>query len=469
MAAPPPDLAAAAAATFNPRWLAARRWFRAKRRRLASVSLADAAPLGAAPREAEPLEQPPLDPTSAWLLALDATYADGGPPDSYLVPAIAERGRLREPHDGDGAWRALVRLTALRAEVAGLRGRFRLQATPVLDELLPSATQAALALDERRLRVEQTNTSVVLGERLILKIYRLLEVGENPDVEVPRFLTEVRFPHTPAVAGWGEYTPPTGEPCAALMLQRFLAAAGDAWGWLLGELRSDAGETAGLDGVSEIGRQTAQLHEALASRPDDPAFPVRRADPDTLSSWRTSALRQLEGALAAVEGAERRRLERVASAIRDRFAAMERIGPVPVSRIHGDYHLGQLLVAGGRFWVIDFEGEPARPAEERRLPSSPLRDVAGMLRSLDYAARTASRAESLGAAPDPLADGWLGSARDALLAGYAAGRPALSADERALLVAFELEKACYEVRYEAAMRPNWVWLPLEGIEHLANA
>jgi maltokinase len=180
-------------------------------------------------------------------------------------------------------------------------------------------------------------------------------------------------------------------------------------------------------------------------------------------------LRQLEGALAAVEGAERRRLERVASAIRDRFAAMERIGPVPVSRIHGDYHLGQLLVAGGRFWVIDFEGEPARPAEERRLPSSPLRDVAGMLRSLDSAARTASRAESRGAAPDPLADSWLGFARDALLAGYAAGRPALSADERALLVAFELEKACYEVRYEAAMRPNWVWLPLEGIEHLANA
>jgi predicted trehalose synthase len=130
-----------------------------------------------------------------------------------------------------------------------------------------------------------------------------------------------------------------------------------------------------------------------------------------------------------------------------------------VSRIHGDYHLGQLLTRpDGGYSVIDFEGEPARPLAERRLPSSPLRDVAGMLRSLDYAARTvAAEADAFDA------QAWLGRARNAFLAAYGG----VGHDEQSLLDAFELEKACYEIRYEAGNRPGWLWLPLAAVERLA--
>ena len=128
-------------------------------------------------------------------------------------------------------------------------------------------------------------------------------------------------------------------------------------------------------------------------------------------------------------------------------------GPFTLQRVHGDLHLGQVLRAGGRWTLIDFEGEPSRPLAERRAPTSPLRDVAGMLRSLDYAARTAERETAL------VADLWLTRARDAFLGAYGDVDPAL-------LSAFELEKACYEIRYEAAMRPDWLWLPLAAVERL---
>jgi maltokinase len=153
----------------------------------------------------------------------------------------------------------------------------------------------------------------------------------------------------------------------------------------------------------------------------------------------------------------------LAPAITARFAdALGRAASrtTPVSRIHGDYHLGQLLrTADGGFSVIDFEGEPARPLSERRSPGSPLRDVAGMLRSLDYAARSAaSAAGSRGFDPDT----WLGRAREAFVAGYGGIRD----DDQPLLDAFELEKACYEVRYEANNRPDWLWLPLAAVDRL---
>ncbi len=168
-----------------------------------------------------------------------------------------------------------------------------------------------------------------------------------------------------------------------------------------------------------------------------------------------------ENAESAVSGDAHDRLVALAPAIRARFADTfgAASGQARVSRIHGDYHLGQLLARpDGGYSVIDFEGEPARPLAERRLPASPLRDVAGMLRSLDYAARTvAAEAGALDA------DAWLRGARDAFLAAYGG----VGDDEGSLLDAFELEKACYEVRYEAGNRPGWLWLPLAAVERLA--
>lgn len=424
---------------MRPEELVEQRWFRSKQRPIAGVTEHDRATLDG----------------EAALLVLAVAYADGGRPDRYVAPVIEGR----EPEDGDGAWAAMVAAIAAGAELRGRAGTFRCAPTAALDELLPSAMESASALTERRLRVEQSNTSVVLGERLILKLYRLLEDGESPDVEIGEFLTDVGFDGTPPVAGSVHYLPDSGRPSVVAMLQVLVPATGDGWKTMTDALRHDP--ESGVAQASAIGRLTAELHRALVSRPDHPDFPLRAASPAEAASWRASAERQLAEAESAVSGEAHDRLVAFAPAIRARFADTfgAASGQARVSRIHGDYHLGQLLARpDGGYSVIDFEGEPARPLAERRLPSSPLRDVAGMLRSLDYAARTvAAEADTLDA------EAWLGRARDAFLAGYGG----VAADQRALLDAFELEKACYEVRYEAGNRPGWLWLPLAAVERLA--
>ena len=423
---------------MRPEELVEQRWFRSKQRPIASVTEHDRAP---------------LDGESA-LLVLEVAYADGGRPDRYLVPVIGGR----EPQDGDGAWAAMVAAIAAGTELRGHAGTFRSSPTAALDELLPSARETAAALIERRLRVEQSNTSIVLGDRLILKLYRLLEDGESPDLEVGEFLTGVRFNGTPPVAGSIHYLPDAGRPSAVAMLQALVPATGDGWQTMTDALRHDP--ESGVAQAATIGRLTAELHRALAARPDHPDFPARPASPAEAASWRASAERQLAEAESAVSGEAHDRLVALAPAIRARFADTfgAASGQARVSRIHGDYHLGQLLARpDGGYSVVDFEGEPARPLAERRLPSSPLRDVAGMLRSLDYAARTVvAEADALDA------EAWLGHARGAFLAAYGG----VSDDEQSLLDAFELEKACYEVRYEAGNRPGWLWLPLAAVERL---
>ncbi len=422
---------------MNPEDLVRQRWFRAKQRPIAAVSEVDMASLD-----------------GAELRVLDVAYVDGGSSDRYLVPTVGGR----EPSDGDGAWHAIARLMVGDAEARGRHGRFSGWRTPALDEIVPSAVTALPALAERRLTVEQSNTSVVLGDRLILKLYRLLEAGDNPDLEVSAFLTRAGFADTPPVAGGLIYQPDDGEPAAAAMLQAFVPSHGDAWGAML---RALAGEpNRGIEMAREVGDTTARLHRALASAADDPAFPARAATVEETARWRASAEQQLAQAVTAVSGAPHAQLVAMAPAITARFADTfgAATGDAPVSRVHGDYHLGQLLARpDGGFSVIDFEGEPARPMAERRAAASPLRDVAGLLRSLDYAARTTQREH-------PAFDGdrWLAMARAAFLDAYGSIGP----EQSGLLQAFELEKACYEVRYEANNRPDWLWLPLAAVERL---
>jgi trehalose synthase-fused probable maltokinase len=215
------------------------------------------------------------------------------------------------------------------------------------------------------------------------------------------------------------------------------------------------GPAEALAAVAQLGGITAELHAALRSRPDAEGFEAGTATPDELREWEADAMRQLDGAQAALRGPEAQRLGELAPAIRDALNAIGRAQAPIRSRIHGDFHLGQLLATESGFVVIDFEGEPARPLEERRRPGSPLRDVAGMLRSLDYAARTVER-QTAGTE----LSGWLDDARAAFLAGYG------DAGDAALLRALEVEKACYEVRYEANNRPDWTWLPLQALERL---
>jgi trehalose synthase-fused probable maltokinase len=311
------------------------------------------------------------------------------------------------------------------------------------------------------LQVEQSNTSVVLGERLILKLYRLLEPGDNPDVEVSAFLTDAGFADTPAVAGAMAYAADDREPSAAAMLQAYVPLTGDAWAAMLRILADDPRQ--GVDLAATLGGLTAALHAALASRPDHPSFPARPAIGAETAAWRTSAERQLAQAVTAVDGDAHQRLVELAPAVTARFADTfgSAMGEARVTRIHGDYHLGQLLArTDGGFSVIDFEGEPARPLAERRQPGSPMRDVAGLLRSLDYAARTVARGDATFDAED-----WLAAAREAFIGAYGS----VGETEAGLLRAFELEKACYEVRYEASNRPGWLWLPLAAVDRLALA
>ena len=411
---------------MTPDDLVAARWFRSKHRPIAGL------------RE---IERERLGPGA--LVVLEVAYADGGSTERYLVPEVDGR----EPIDGTGMWAALVELIS---DGAGI-GSFVAQR---LGDLEPGP------MDERRLGVEQSNTSVVIGERMILKLYRLLEAGENPDLEVGAFLTDAGFADTPAVLGAVRHAPADGERATAAMLQAYVPSSGDGWSAMLDALGDDPRRATEL--AAEIGALTARMHAALASRPDDPAFPARVAREAETVEWRASAERQLALAIAAVSGEAHDRLVAVAPAVRARFAdAFGRAtGGEIVTRIHGDYHLGQLLArVDGGLSVIDFEGEPARPLAERREPGSPLRDVAGMLRSLDYAARTAASSHQ-GFEPEA----WLARARGRLLEAYGGIDPG----DVSLLAAFELEKACYEVRYEASNRPGWLWLPLAAIERLAR-
>jgi trehalose synthase-fused probable maltokinase len=407
----------------TPEWLAAQRWFRAKHRSISGIREVERAPTG-----------------PGTLVVIEVAYADGGSPDCYLVPLVGGR----EPADGDGLWAALVEAVGRAQRI----GHFVARPMPGFS---PGSS------GERRLTVEQSNTSVVIGERLILKVFRLLEAGDSPDIEIGAFLADAGFTETPALAGSITWEPDGAAPRAAVMLQELVTADGDGWSAMLTALAIDPGRATAL--AAEVGALTARLHRALSSRPEVPGFPSRMATVAETGAWRASAERQLAEAVAALDGAPHQQLVTLAPAVSARFA--ETFGAAtedaPVSRIHGDYHLGQLLTrVDGGISVIDFEGEPARPLAERRLPSSPLRDVAGMLRSLDYAARTAERAADL------RVDAWLPQARAAFLGAYDGAAPTLTG----LLEAFELEKACYEIRYEAANRPDWAWLPLAAVERL---
>ncbi len=447
------DLLTDAAALLRPGWLAAQRWFGARDRSITGVSLADAAPL---PR--------PDRASDGWLLVLVAAFADGGT-RTYLVPAVGTAGEpLREPADGDGAWSAITAAIAAGSTLRGETGGFRCEALPALDTLVAGGPDAVARLPERRVGVEQSNTSATVGDRLILKVYRRLEAGENPEIEVGTFLESVGCPVTPRMAGAVRYLGSDGSIAAAAMLQERVATSGDAWAHLLGQLGgADGGPRAAIESAGAIGTVTARLHASLAARPLDASFPVRAATAGETRALLAGAVAQLDAALAATAGEDRARLTVLAPRIRERLEAAfgaARVGRV--TRIHGDYHLGQLLRTPDGFMVIDFEGEPARPLAERRLPQPPERDVAGMLRSFDYAVRTAAR----GSSPPALdANAWLSQARAAFLDRYAASAP--STPDADLLAALELDKACYEVRYEAANRPGWSWLPLDALARLA--
>lgn len=405
----------------------------------------------------------------------------------------------------------------------GRTGEFEAKASSALEEQYPSS---AVAPQVRVIKAEQSNTSIVYGERLILKLFRRVAEGTNPDLEIGRFLTQVaHFPCTPPFCGSLEYRTRDGKCFALGILQGFVSNRGDAWNsttqfltkllvrsassemedialtenlstanaknYLSKELGSELLEQVELMGL--LGKRTAELHLALASSRSDQAF---------IPEPFTSEFRQkLEAALHDMTVANfemlRSKSGELPEPLRDSVARtlaleddvllafhsdLENDLSVLRIRIHGDYHLGQVLFTGSDFLIVDFEGEPAKSISERRMKRSPLQDVAGMLRSFQYAANFALMAakdklgtlEAAGQERLRLAKQWQSLAAGRFLESYkkTAGGASFvpqDADEFDRLLRLHLlEKTIYELGYELNNRPAWLAIPLEGIDELLN-
>ncbi|WP_454674088.1 maltose alpha-D-glucosyltransferase [Achromobacter pestifer] len=367
---------------------------------------------------------------------------------------------------------------------------------------------------------EQSNSSVIVGGQAILKLLRQVRAGASPEVEITRHLTRTGYANTPALLGEVLRVDADGVPHTLAVMHAFVANEGDAWTWTLDYLKRTlgaallGGETpdqfeASLEGysvmASTIGQRLAELHNALALPSDDPAFAPRAATEEDAATHAGIVIAQLDGAAADLRAALET-LEAPSRAcaqwlfehheqLKQHVAAMAQALPgTPLMRVHGDFHLGQVLVAQTDAYLIDFEGEPIQPLEARRRLNTPYKDVAGMLRSFDYAAASVARSDPLGGAPldanaspadtapapgvslelrDALLVRFGTRAADAFLQGYRdASTSALTlaaAREDTLLKLAQLEKAAYEVSYEAAHRPDWLSIPLCALAGLARA
>ena len=507
-----------------PEYLLKQRWFGGKARQMSSVEVVDTLPI-------------PVGRANAYLFIAVVRYADGTE-EYYSIPLIrsesagAEGLKVPGPAGGsmmlaDGLKNAAF-LTAIGqliekgTAISGEQGELRGRQTSAYSRLSPESIEG---LTPKPVGAEQSNTSIIYGDRLILKFFRRIQEGINPDLEIGQFLTEkTALTSVPPLAGMLEYRSRDGKTIAQGMLQKFVPNQGDAWSFTLRSLADfyDAARKTVSVGVGDaassvmasrhqvkgipdcahssvelylaaaelLGQRTAEMHLALASDASDPAF---APEPFTMESQQ--ALEQsMTGLLVRVFALLRDKckylpvewrgkaeeLARHEDAIAARFnTALRQPIRAMRTRIHGDYHLGQVLRTETDFVIIDFEGEPARSIEERRVKRSPLQDVAGMLRSFHYAAFAPLLGEDRIQGVDLVrmsewADAWNGWVSERFLAKYfatakgASYLPASESETQTVLDLHTLEKAIYELGYELNNRPTWVGIPLQGIAKLLS-
>ena len=513
-----------------PGYLREQRWFGGKAREIRQVSI---------------LEWPVLGKgeSSSMLLLIEVQYYEGLP-ELYIMPVacIPIAAPTEPPHPGALAlaefdhgwghvteaaysprfWEDLLAVIAGGKKIDTRWGRFSTQADRYLKDVFKAERHN---LAPRLLGAEQSNTSALYGDRLILKLFRRTEPGIHPDLEMVRFLSEAGFPHIPAFAGALEYQTPDMGRLALGLMQRFVPNQGDAWEHTLEQVRRYyervlSRRVAGMeppprqDGVLEaaheglppqlmdilpgetletaslIGRRTGEMHLALLSDERNPAFA-----PESFSLlYQRSLFQSMRNLVSDHFRTLRKKLPRLPERVREegrdvlvleweilslmRNLTRERFRTVK-TRIHGDYHLGQVLQTGKDFVIFDFEGEPARSMGERRLKRSPLRDAAGMIRSYHYAAFAPLLMGAMGDQEtadflSPWADIWHRHVAGTFLRGYldtVAGTDILPEKEEHLgtmLTAFLLEKAVYEIGYEMNTRPDWLHIPLRGLKHLCG-
>ncbi len=504
-----------------PAWLAKCRWFAGKAKPVRSAEIADVIPLENPERTAE-----------FRLLLVKVNYLHSLP-ETYLAPIGFATGRhakiLQQENSptlitamevirgeemisgvlydalGDEALgRFLLDLIDNQSTISGSAGEFSGQSFPAYRDLRGNPADG---LSVRVLRAEQSNSALIYGDRLLLKLYRKQDHGINPDLEVGRFLSEtMQFRHTPRSAGSLSYRNASGALSTVGLLQEFVPHARDAWNFTLEHVRRffdrvrsdhpardqspariDAASQDFLPWAALLGQRTAEMHRALASAPENPDFAPetfgdqdRRMLIDGISRQAHQTWQLLRGRHAELPGDvrtdARSLLDREPELIRriQHLAGLEFTGQR--TRCHGDFHLGQILVTDDDFFIIDFEGEPARPLSERRAKQSPLRDVAGMIRSFDYAAQTVLLNEIAGLVTEDAfsccrlwANCWSQRIGDEFLQEYLVrsqptGPTAQPTEEvRRLLDVFLLEKAIYELSYELNNRPTWAPIPLRGL------
>ncbi len=493
-----------------PTFLNRHRWFGGKGRLVNGTRIVDVVPIFAGPH-------------AAVLTFIEVVYRDG-PRETYVLPVTAAfeeqaerlagerpqavmaevsvttrtgttRGFLYDAAWNEGFAQGLLGLIKEQGRCAGAEGRLEASCTGAFEAIVGPGGPS------RVLGAEQSNTAIVFGDRAILKLYRRVQPGINPDLEIGRYLTGAGFPHTAPVAGALEYRRVGAEPTTIALLQGFIPNQGDGWTYMLGEidaarsrLLSQASEALHATGATEwrdgeilgrtaqaiacLGQRTAELHRvlALAKEAELAPEPMTRAYCDgrlqSMGRLWSDARQLLVQRRPVLSESVRRQADEVLgqeAAILKTFEAL-RVSPGAGRRIrcHGDYHLGQVLWTGSDFAIIDFEGEPARPLAERRMKHSPLYDVAGMLRSFDYASHAGWARQAESGAHNSLRHRWSRSAQRAFLRAYerhtegAEGWPT-RAEAAVLLTVHLLEKAVYELGYELNNRPDWAGIPLAGM------
>ncbi|TDR89749.1 maltose alpha-D-glucosyltransferase [Enterovirga rhinocerotis] len=487
--------------TILPNYVTTRRWFAAKGDRIRSVRLVDYAVM------------PNATGQESFLLPSFRVELKSGAMQTYSMPLAFEEGeseallpyavaRVRHGRRTGFAFGAAssseftqVALDAIRDQremetVGGGRIVFR----------TTSDFEPDLSVDPgeiRRLSGEQSNTSILIGEDMVLKIYRRLQSGPHPEVEVGRFLTEVAgFRNSPSTLGTIEYVSPEGATVALALLQSFVRNQGDAWRLTVETLSRELDMLALMPPEDDealleatkpylryaavMGRRTGEMHAAFATPTDDENFASEPLTAEDVAAAVADAREQADRAFAAL-AAIRDQAGSVADLLGRRDECLALLDGLAIdprsaikSRIHGDFHLGQVLIAQDDVMIVDFEGEPSRPSKERRGKFSPLRDVAGMLRSFAYAADAgardvASRLPETSERIALLAGTWLELVEAQFLHAYeeaTEGSPAWVEDDatrRALMRLHLLGKAFYEINYEANNRPDWIEIPVRGV------
>jgi maltose alpha-D-glucosyltransferase / alpha-amylase len=484
-----------------PSYLQKRRWFSAKDQTIKSTKIRYLAPLPDGDREVllAEVETKTDGETNRWLLPLSVAWDEEAPIalPSQLALARVRRGRrtglLTDAFSLPAFAHQMLAALAAGMTLDAADGRIVFEPTEGMQATLRRPHDAEVLW----LTAEQSNSSLIVDDAVMLKIFRKVSPGAHPEAEMSRYLTAQGFANAPALLGEVARVSGKGERNSLAVAQAFVRNQGDAWAWTLDQFNralddlSTPGEGADAraDKVADyvavagaIGKRLAEMHAVLAQPSDDAAFAPETATERDVETWVERATSLLDRAFALVKVRKTVPDETVEAQAKLLLSQHQPLSKVlrrlaqagigsPKTRIHGDFHLGQVLVATGDVFIIDFEGEPGRPLAERRAKASPLRDVAGLLRSFDYAAAATLDSKNVTAARlsaearETFVTRLRDSAQRAFLEAYYGA--IASARNPDLLDFFLIEKAAYELAYEAANRPAWLPIPIQGLSRLA--